>query len=125
MTETLASQLSDHLQHDHPWESVQDGEYAIVELFGHTTLIGRVTEVECFGAKMMAIEVLFGGKLLRPIYHGGAAIYRMTPCSRLIAWERQHKEIWTLPPTIRAVIPLELLPASSSAEPEDDENRPF
>ena len=31
------------------------GEYAIVELFGHTTLVGRIAEVERFGAKMMAL----------------------------------------------------------------------
>lgn len=98
-----------------PWEAIADGEYAIVELFGHTTLVGRITEVERFGAKMLAIEVLFGGKLLGPIYHGGAAIYRMSPCSRRTAWERQHKETWQLPPAIRAVLPPELLPAPASA----------
>ena len=88
-----------------PWEAVADGEYAIVELFGHTTLVGRITEVERFGAKMMAIELLFGGKLLDPIYHGGAAIYRLSPCSRQLAWERQHREAWQVPTAIRAVLP--------------------
>ena len=78
-----------------------EGDYAIVELFGHTTLIGRVAEVERFGAKFLALEPLFNGTLLPAIFHGGAAIYRLTPCSRQIAWERQHKEGWSLPPTIR------------------------
>jgi hypothetical protein len=40
------------------------GEYAIVELLGHTTIVGRIGEVERFGAKMMAIEPLFAGALL-------------------------------------------------------------
>lgn len=31
------------------------GEYAICELFGHTTLVGRITEIERFGTKMLAI----------------------------------------------------------------------
>ena len=44
-----------------PWEAVEDGEYAIVELFGHTTLVGRVAEVERFGAKMLALEPIFAG----------------------------------------------------------------
>ena len=35
------------------------GDYAIVELLGHTTLVGRITEVEKFGTKMLAIETLF------------------------------------------------------------------
>lgn len=103
---------------DRPWEQLPEGEYAIVELFGHTTLLGKVTEVERFGSKMMAIELLFNGKLLDPVYHGGAAIYRMSPCSRQVAWERQHKEVWQFPPSIRAVLPPELLPPSKTDQPD-------
>lgn len=113
--------MTEHTDDQNPWESIADGEYAIVELFGHTTLVGRVTEIERFGAKMMAIEIIFGGKLLVPIYHGGAAIYRMSPCSRRTAWERQHKEPWQLPPAIRAVLPPELLPAPSVTESYNDD----
>jgi hypothetical protein len=107
-----------------PWEAVADGDYAIVELFGHTTLVGRITEVERFGAKMLAMELLYGGKLLDPIYHGGAAIYRLSPCSRQIAWQRQHSELWQLPPAIRAVLPPELLPAPQATLPLDEEYCP-
>ena len=99
-----------------PWEQLPAGEYAIVELFGHTTLLGRIAEVERFGAKMLAIEPLFNGKLLDPIYHGGAAIYRLSPCSAQVAWARQHKEAWQFPPSIRAVLPPELLPAPAAEE---------
>jgi hypothetical protein len=90
-------------------EDLPAGEYAIVEFFGHTTLVGRVQEVERFGSKMMAIEVLMKGTLLPPIFHGGASIYRMTPCSPIIALEHQHKEGWQLPPTVRATVPSGLL----------------
>ncbi|WP_319798276.1 hypothetical protein [Nitrobacter sp.] len=96
------------------WEAIPDGEYAIVELFGHTTLVGRIEEVERFGTKMLAIQPLFSGRLLDPIYHGGAAIYRLSPCSRETAWKRQPKESWQLPAAIRAVMPVDLLPAPSS-----------
>jgi hypothetical protein len=116
-----------------PWEAITDGEYAIVELFGHTTLVGRITEVERFGSKMLAIEPIFNGRLLDPVYNGGAAIYRLTPCSRQIAWERQHKETWSLPPSIKAVVPVELLPAPEPAptrsyaddDDEDDDGPRF
>ena len=113
-----------------PWETLADGDYAIVELFGHTTLVGRIQEVERFGAKMMAIEPLFAGKLMGPIYHGGAAIYRLSPCSREIAWNHQHEEAWQLPPTIRAMIPAELLAApepapSSGLHVIDNDDDPF
>jgi hypothetical protein len=70
-------------------DELPDGDYAIVELFGHTTLVGRVEEVRRFGADMLAIQPLFGGQLLGPVLHGGAAIYRLTPCSREIAWGQQ------------------------------------
>jgi hypothetical protein len=97
-----------------PWETIQDGDYAIVELFGHTTLVGRIEEVERFGTKMLAIQPIFAGKLLGPIYNGGAAIYRLTPCSREVAWTKQHREEWQLPATIRAVIPQDQLPLPMS-----------
>lgn len=100
-----------------PWEAIADGEYAIVELFGHTTLVGRINEIERFGAKMLAIEPVFAGKLLAPIYHGGAAIYRLSPCTRERAWKSQHTDTWQLPPSIRAVIPADLLPAPDAAAP--------
>ena len=93
-------------------ETMPPGEYAIVELFGHTTLVGRIAEVERFGTKMLAIEPLFGGALLDPVFHGGAAIYRLTPCSAEIAWKEQPRREYQLPPSIRVTIPAALLAAS-------------
>jgi len=61
MTETLASQLSDHLQHDHPAGRVGQEpavwEWAIIEIFGHRRHVGRAREEERFGAKMLRIDV--------------------------------------------------------------------
>jgi hypothetical protein len=96
-----------------------DGEYAIIELFGHTTLVGRITEVERFGTKMLALEPLFAGALLGEVFHGGAAIYRLTPCSREIAWAKQPRRNYELPPTILATVPPALL--AKPAEPFDDD----
>ncbi len=108
------------------WEQLPPGDYAIIELFGHTTLLGRFSEIERFGTKMLALEPLFNGKLLDPIYHGGAAIYRLSPCSRQVAWERQHTDAWQFPPSIRAVLPPELLPAPApdpfAFEPPGDDS---
>ena len=39
--------------------TMPDGEYAIVEALGHRTLVGRVTEIERFGTKMLQVEPLF------------------------------------------------------------------
>jgi hypothetical protein len=100
-----------------PWEALPEGTYAIVELMGHTTLVGRVTEVERFGTKLMGIEVLFGGQLLPVILQGGASVYRFTPCPPETAWKAQHQadRMWALPEPIRAIVPAALLPAP--AEP--------
>lgn len=74
-----------------------DGEYAIVELLGHTTLVGRIQEVERFGTKMLAIEALCANHLLPLVFQGGASIYRLTPCSKAIAWGRQPERDYFLP----------------------------
>lgn len=108
------------------------GEYAIVELFGHVTLVGRIAEVERFGSKMLVIEPLFNRVLLPAVFHGGAAIYRLTPCAPAIAWEQQPTQQYELPPTIFATIPPVALPAVEPyrrplsydhGDPDDD--RPF
>lgn len=87
------------------------GEYAIVELFGHTTLVGRISEVERFGAKMMALEPLFRSVLLPAVLHGGAAIYRMTPCTAEQAFSKQPKHDRQLPVSIRCILPAAMLEA--------------
>jgi hypothetical protein len=104
-----------------PWEQLPDGQYAIVELMGHTTLVGRVTEVEKFGAKLMAIEVLFNGALLPVVLQGGSSVYRFTQVPPETAWKAQHKpeRAWSLPEPIRAIVPAALLPAPESAEADD------
>jgi hypothetical protein len=92
-----------------------EGEYAIVELFGHTTLVGRIAETERFGTKMLAIEPLFSGSLLPAVFHGGAAIYRLTPCSPAVAWAQQPRRAYMLPPQIRCIVPSTLLESSDGA----------
>jgi hypothetical protein len=95
------------------------GEYAIVELFGHTTLIGRIAEVERFGTKMLAIEPLFRDTLLGPVFHGGAAIYRLTPCSAEVAWAKQPRLTYQIPDAVRCIVPPLLLAAPSDSPLHD------
>lgn len=98
------------------------GNYAIVELLGHTTLVGRVDEVEMFGTKMLAIEVLFQGNLLPAVFHGGASIYRFTPCSAEAAFDNQPKHDWQLPPAVRCIVPPLLLEVADQKSIEADED---
>ncbi len=57
-------------------------QWAIVELFGHRRLAGRVREVELFGGKMCHIDIPQpeGRPAFSQLY-GGAAIFSVTPCS--------------------------------------------
>lgn len=99
-----------------PWEALPEGDYAIVELMGYQTLVGRIAEVERFGAKMAAIEAIFCGQLLPAVFQGGPSIYRLTPCTREVAWESQHLEERQLPEALKAIVPAALLPATFAAQ---------
>ena len=98
---------------------IPPGDYCIVELFGHTTLVGRFAEVERFGTKMLALEPLFNGVMQPPVFHGGAAIYRLTPCSGEVAWKRMPTQSYQIPPAILATVPALLL-APAVQELDDD-----
>lgn len=102
------------------------GDYCIVELFGHVTLVGRYREVEMFGTKMMAIEPLFQDTLLPVVFHGGAAIYRLTPCEPETARKHQPTMGYQLPPAVRANVPVALLESSESSrvyDVDEDDDR--
>lgn len=92
------------------------GDFAILELFGHTTLVGRYAEVERFGSKMLALEPLFNDTLLPVVFHGGAAIYRLTPCSVDVAYEQQPRHGYQLPLAIKAIVPQAMIAAERVAE---------
>jgi hypothetical protein len=68
------------------------GEYAKVEMMGHRTVWGRISEVERFGVKMCQIEPICGGKLLPPILTTGASIYCMTPVAPNTAFGMAPRE---------------------------------
>lgn len=102
------------------------GDYAIVEIMGHQTLVGRVAEVTRFGAAMLQIEPIFAGDLLPPVLQSGAAIYRLTPCAAAVAFARAPAatQTYALPAAIRATLPPALLapPERRSEALEIDED---
>jgi len=95
------------------------GEYGIVDLFGHTKMVGRVSEVERFGAKMLCVEVIFENQLLPPVFHGGSAIYGLTPCSAEVAFRRQAAQDYYLPANIRATLTTKALPSPIDSYPSE------
>lgn len=96
------------------------GDYAIVEVLGHRTYVGRVTEEERFGSKLLSIEAIFAGQLLPAVLVGGGSIYQLTPCSAETAFARGPKDLWQLPTSVRCIVPPALLPAPSADDDEDE-----
>lgn len=94
--------------------ALPDGDYAICEIMGFSTLVGRVAEVDRFGTKFLQIEPIFQGKLLGPVLQGGSSIYRMTPCSRDDAFKHGPKDAHQLPSSVRATLPATALPAPTT-----------
>jgi len=97
--------MTDEIEPSAP--SYPAGEYAIVEVLGHRTLVGRVAEVERFGTKLLAIEPIFKDALLPAALVGGSSIYQFTSCSAEIAFARQPRERYQLPTSISATLPEE------------------
>lgn len=89
-----------------------DGEYAIVEVLGHRTFVGRTSEVEQFGTKMLQVEPLFGDVMLPPVLLGGGSIYQFTRCTAATAFARRPTKTYQLPPSVAAVIPPPALPSN-------------
>lgn len=89
-----------------------EGEYAIVEALGHRTLVGRVSEIERFGTKMLQVEPLFGDTMLGPVLLGGGSIYQFTPCTADTAYARRPKQPYQLPGSVAATIPPLALPSN-------------
>lgn len=98
--------------------TLPDGEYAIVEILGHRTLVGRISEIERFGSKLLQVEPIYQGKLLDPVIHHGSVIYGLTPCSKEVAAERAPKQDWQLPAPVRARLEPSLLTGPSLDDEE-------
>lgn len=94
-------------------EALPEGEFAIVEILGHRTLIWRMSEVERFGSKLLQIEPFFGDAMLGPVLLGGGSIYQLTPCSAEVAFKRRPTMAYQLPVSVQATLPAALLPPPS------------
>lgn len=87
------------------------GDFAIVEILGHSTMVGRMAEVERFGTKMLSIEPIWQDELLPAVLVGGSSIYHLTSCSAEVAFRRQAKQRYELPASVAATLPVAALPA--------------
>ena len=103
--------------------------WAIVELMGHRTLAGFVSEVEQFGEKHMRIDVPSEPRVTQ--FYGGKAIFSLTPTTEKIATEfardgsRQLMPVygWDAPQLSAPGDPADdTMPGESYADELDDED---
>ncbi|PZP65566.1 hypothetical protein [Methylorubrum populi] len=61
--------------------------FALLELMGHRQRVGRVSEVEAFGGKLLRIDVLPArdGQSEATEFYGCASIYGLTPVTEEVA----------------------------------------
>lgn len=72
-------------------------------------MVGRISEVERFGAKLMGVEPIFQGKLLPMCLVGGGSIYQFTPCSADVAMRKGATREYELPSAVASIVPPILL----------------
>ena len=99
--------------------------WAIVEIMGHNTIAGFVTEVAKFGVAMMRVDVpdLEVSGIIKPgftKFYGGASIYGITPTTEEIARQAAIRldvrpvSLWVVPD------PRPALPAGRLADDPDE-----
>jgi hypothetical protein len=93
-------------------DSLPEGEFAIVEVLGHRTLVGRVTEIQRFGSSLLQVEPFFTDMMLGPVLIGGGSIYQLTPVTAEVAYAQRPQQGYQLPPPVQATVPALALAAS-------------
>lgn len=81
----------------------QQESWAIVELLGHVTMAGRLSEEERFGSKMGRLDIPKPDGGFCTVYFGGSSVYRISPVSedvaRIKASQNQPRPVyaWEIP----------------------------
>ncbi len=102
--------------------------WALVELFGHQKIVGRVSEAQIGGCAFLRVDVPADGETSPPFtkFYGNGAVYAMTPVTEAVAMgllQRIRPE-----PVSRYDLPQIGGPASGDTfdnEDEDEDESPF
>lgn len=79
------------------------GNYALVVLFGRAEIVGRISEAEVCGVRMLAVEALVGGEMLPPAYFGHHAIFSISPLGARAALSNSPRRRDGLPVPVRVL----------------------
>lgn len=66
--------------------------WGIIEIMGHNTIAGYISEVSMYGVAMMRVDVpACGDQSAYTKYYGGSSIYGITPTTQEIATEAAER----------------------------------
>ena len=96
-------------------------EWAVLELFGHQRIAGKVSEATIGGCAFVRVDVPETAKPAYTKYYGNGAVYAMTPCdedvARLAAAEIERYNV-----PVRVQMPRAALPAGRGDEEGYDDD---
>lgn len=91
-------------------------EWAKVEIFGHRQHVGRISEVERFGTKMLRIdEPTRDPEVFTTHFYGGSSVFSISPVTEQAAREWVARYRYVPPPR----------PALDAEGGDLDDDRPF
>lgn len=107
-------------------ESEKFESWAIIEIFGHTQIAGKVTEASIGGCSFLRVDVPeCNDQPAFTKFYGNGAIYSMTPCGEQVARAAvatiKPAPISVYIPSLDKILnPQRHLPIAEFAEEEDD-----
>jgi hypothetical protein len=110
-------------------------EWAVVELFGHQRIAGKVSEATIGGCAFVRVDVpdVPGDDVDAPLrsrgytkYFGNGAIYAMTPCDEDVARLAVAEiERYNVPVRVQMPVQRQLAGASARNESDEDDDLPY
>lgn len=128
MSETIKEKIQAPYKFTERETCAKFDQWALVELFGHQRIVGRVTEATLAGGSFIRVDVHHAdGRFAFTRFYGPAAIYSMSPIDEKVALllsAQQNVEpvkAYELPEMLPPGMPMPVMPGGGSSEPEDEE----
>ena len=105
--------------------------WAVVELFGHKRIAGKLTEQEVGGTAFVRVDVPQDNGAWVTHYYGQGAIYAFHPVTEEVArgaashLDDQPVHTWDFPEDVRTFLRQKSLPYEEAEQGDEDYDQPF